>query len=747
MHMRPLLALAATAAAGVLLAGCQDETMHGPDAQEQYTRDFIKNFGVFDSRHDWNMATRATVTVATPTPTDVRIYADAEGRRYLFGTFLNVSGRTELGVDVPKGTDRLVVKAAGRTYTVSPGDVVEIGTPTSRIVAGDPLLEWSKTPHRMFTTMAVNEFMNLYPEGEPNLGNGTSSFYFVSDGKPHTFYPIYWNTDKHHALGIYYLDPQSPADIVMEDLYFTKTGDLTYGSGNINPEYRPRRYEAGDTHMYGCSQDRLADWQAIGVFPGLTPTPRIANASSTDHFSEWRDAEGRLLFPNGEAANIAYTPETAILKTANGYISRIKAHIGNWGYTLTETVTSAYNSTFECEAQGFQPANSGNGESYYAGTTYISATGITYTLPAGVVYGFYLKCGHDADRFYTPGTGADGTPVLTPLPPARQGYEFTVFSQGTRNQSWIDPWGKDQRQSDIRTKGWNYTSPTWWDSDRFTQLDNFSYAAWGKVEADGKTYAMFSFEDWEASNPSSRADLNDVMFIFESGQEPVHIMDEDDPEQEDPGTETPFLWIVGCEDLGDNDFDFNDVVFGFSDLVYDAATQQTTVKITALAAGGTLPIYLLYDGARIIPAGNTAGGEFHSWFDGGRYSSSTVINAGDYHSTGASVTVRVRNGWTLAYYEGGEHSNMGGFTVEVNNGNKWNTIEPPTLDGLNHGIGAAPQMICVPASWYWPTERTHISNPYPRFVEWCRDRNNDDWHTTRYTDNVVRHDFNGRSAR
>jgi len=34
------------------------------------------------------------------------------------------------------------------------------------------------------------------------------------------------------------------------------------------------------------------------------------------------------------------------------------------------------------------------------------------------------------------------------------------------------------------------------------------------------------------------------------------------------------------------------------------------------------------------------------------------------------------------------------------------------------GKGEAPQMICVPGNWAWPTERTSIVSAYSKFGEW-----------------------------
>lgn len=107
MRYRQLLSLALTASVGaaVILTGCSAEPIL-PSKSEEYSREFIKNFGVFDRTHDWNHATRTTVDITTTRPTDVKIIADYDGKRYIFGSYTNVDGQKTLDVDIPQGRYR-----------------------------------------------------------------------------------------------------------------------------------------------------------------------------------------------------------------------------------------------------------------------------------------------------------------------------------------------------------------------------------------------------------------------------------------------------------------------------------------------------------------------------------------------------------------------------------------------------------------------------------------------------------------
>lgn len=617
---------------GAVFTSCVDD-IPGPDAKELYTRDFVKSFGAFDPKQDWNIANQTVVHVTTSAKTDVKIYADLEGKRFLFGTYLNVLGSKELKVDVPKGVKTLYVKANGKTYTTSVGGSVNIASRAVASPGDDKILSWDDMGYNTFSARITNAFRDQFLEGEPNLGVGTSSFYFISDGEEHTFYPIFSQTDKVHALGIYYIPDQSnPDEIVMQDLYFTKTGDLT------------------------------------------------------------------------------------IYK--------------NDGTPYTDEEVSSMNEHMRLDEAG-----------------YSQARGIKYRIKEGVYYGFYLKCGYaDGWGGFGPANlyrDMDEDGVATPNSPYEQDHLFTLFSQATRNEVWEDKVSAKREQSyqsQIRTKGWS--SKDWWDPENFTDLDDFSYASWSEItlsiQGETKTYALFGFEDWPPCQDGTFCDLNDLVFIF------------DGPAPEAYDEDADFTWIIACEDLGLDDFDFNDVVFGISNRTTDMESGETTVKIHPLASGGTLEIYLMHDdgtGSKVIVPENTADGEFHSWFKG-NHTSSTVINAGGYSATGDPVTITVAKDnkeWTLAHNQVAEGGNMGGFSVKVKNKKgseiEWTTIEAPSADGLFHEIGEAPQMICLPATWYWPTEKTHILKPYPDFQKWCDDRSADYWYTNRKTSDVVRHSF------
>lgn len=194
--------------------------------------------------------------------------------------------------------------------------------------------------------------------------------------------------------------------------------------------------------------------------------------------------------------------------------------------------------------------------------------------------------------------------------------------------------------------------------------------------------------------------------------------------------DTPLAWIIAAEDLGHNDFDFNDVVFGV--INYKVSGYKGTVEIVPLAAGGTRPIHILYKRKEID------GGEFHSWFEG-THTSATPINVGGYSAKGISRTLEVGTDFTMSCVDG--ESNMGGFAIRVDKPGEQTstTINAPDF---NAGVLEAPQMICVPQTWQWPSEQTPITDAYRDFTAWCTDQTAaTDWYTRPEEGMTIGHDF------
>ena len=144
---------------------------------------------------------------------------------------------------------------------------------------------------------------------------------------------------------------------------------------------------------------------------------------------------------------------------------------------------------------------------------------------------------------------------------------------------------------------------------------------------------------------------------------------------------------VLCEDMGANDFDFNDVVF-------DATIMKTgEIKIKVLAHGGVLPIAVA--GVEVTLGQMT----------------NTGVNNADIQE----FTIDAVNGKP-------KYASIAAIPV---------TVLPDSEAGnsydLEANVGSAPQKICAPIGTRWPKEYTKISDAYSPFGNWVNNATPADW--------------------
>ena len=149
---------------------------------------------------------------------------------------------------------------------------------------------------------------------------------------------------------------------------------------------------------------------------------------------------------------------------------------------------------------------------------------------------------------------------------------------------------------------------------------------------------------------------------------------------------------VLCEDMGANDFDFNDVVF-------DATIMRTgEIKIKVLAHGGKLPIAI-----------------------GG-----VDVTLPQMTNTGlASAPIQE---FTIP---AGRYSNINDIPV---------TVDPYGSAGVGYDLtsvkGSAPQKVCVPVNTKWPVEYTRIDAAYTPFTSFVSTSSPAEWMCSYVSDKV-----------
>lgn len=170
-----------------------------------------------------------------------------------------------------------------------------------------------------------------------------------------------------------------------------------------------------------------------------------------------------------------------------------------------------------------------------------------------------------------------------------------------------------------------------------------------------------------------------------------------------PGSDPePISWIFACEDLGGSfDYDFNDVVW---EVKYAAGA--TTAKVKLLAAGGTLPFTLSYNGTTIT----TKGAE---------YASTAEVYISQEGSLGYHEFT-VPSTWSV---EDNKHL----FTVAVDvEGTGASTIISAYQKDATKS-DKSPQVLLLPGGWQWPAETQNIGDKYPSFKTWVAGNGDFDW--------------------
>jgi len=701
-----------------------------PSKSEEYSREFIKNFGVFDQAHDWNHATRTSVTVTTSTPTDIKVCANFNGKLYSFGEYKNVDGKQTLNVDVPKGTTDLIVRANGQNKAVKAGGEVVLGS-RSRITldsssegATGVTAELCTDESQWMVVPLLNAtmFRSKMPEGCYNADRDGVSVDFSFKFKEHDIIvrPLYWQTNQTSSFGFFYLDSDGkPVHIPIYDMERT---DGTY-SDDLVLCYAPTEVRTVKIEDYANNKDfveclnaygvnvieRKNDWDANPV--------KILDVNKSDNFLYPTAIDDRKV----TFACRKYLEDVRGLKNDRdadensryNYVYRWQT-TGTWVYanpTPIHPIPQAWHKDMEItytifnydmeKAKGF-----GNDIDMIKGLYEFAEVGYPALISKGIkvhfdnidrTYGAYIK-------------RSDGR------------YLYSVSSLNEKNR-WIPKPGAERTE---RTQDWqvkdNYVMK-YKPSDFMIEEGKKAYRAATWV---GEKYSWryMSFEDGVIGDTYNAGecdfDMQDFVFIID-GVDPDYDDPVDEIVEEDPTPEPEtWEWIIACEDLGTNDFDFNDVVFSVSGVEADVKTDTKTVTVKALASGGTLPVYIYYDGKMIVPDG-ADNGEFHSWFGDGSYSTTTVINASGLRADGRTATVTVPADFTMECclkVTEGESGNMGGFKVEVKHLDGSSIIEA-TNPNIDSEIGTAPQMICVPGTWLWPTENTHIRTVYEKFVDWC----------------------------
>lgn len=742
---------------GIALSSCTTEQIEIPQS-ELYAREFIKQFGVVDPNHDWNNATQGSVTVVTSSPSHVEVLADIKGKRYIFADYQNVKGSETIKFTIPKGVSDLIVNIDGRQFKTTVGGTVTTKK-SSRAIweKHDSKVEITRTDYRPLTDEGVTAFQNYLPENQDNLGKVTQNSSFVSNGE-FTIYPVYWQTNSYNTLGIYYIDGD---EMVLVPFYTNKITPVDGTKGNLlyikEDPLTPNMAEAKDNIP-------LKDENKPMIIPNdKLPdelNPLKYNNSGHDSFldftpEDWKTFKRRWLIERREKDVWSFVSNYEDYFDLS-YITEIPNY---WHHTnqlfLADILCEPADATHvKITNIAIGPFNNW----IYPGTSTNShpggevkgwkSRGIHVKIAEGTKFGMYIRVWH--------GYPAEDKPTIDNVDIVRLELDPTtklpIPDKYTRYYSEAK-YNPTVGGSNVFGATYMYNAPT-------------------------GNYRVLGFEDWG----EDVHDLNDMMFFITSiePEKIPHVEDEDNPEPE------KYEYLIAAEDLGGTcDWDFNDVVASVTtvsknytdDTAEDgtATYPYTEVTVTPLAAGGTLPVYLMYTGKVCTSKDDYESAnvqnymlvdEFHSWLTGREEAPTVPTNVGASASTkGKPVTFNVPDAdYTLGMHKKYESTdegknNMGGFwIIAINSKDTPFTLQTGTGDlilqtsipenkditkieapAADHNVNSiAPQMICVGNDWLWPREGKKIHDAYVGFNDWLNAPENGDWYGEgKYNESLV----------
>lgn len=538
-----------------------------------------------------------------------------------------------------------------------------------------------------------------------NLGMVTQDF--MLKGKTFTMYPLYWNTGRQNydVIGIYYYVPEGTKAEDGEDIR-----TITIAEGETRTIKLVPICKGNHSNELEKVKDVWAyvDLSNLDVKYKNALIRRFPNKYKLAEESDSQFQTGKLLILDDdtkeyiEVSDYNKSKETVIedlLSISDKFkiVDESDVYTDEWGNTINV-------GTFVVDilkSDGY--VTMGNAlEDFTGGITHFRSWGIKVTVPEDINFGFYIENSTDYGGVYDREVG-------------------TKFSETILNE---------------KVKF----------SDTGEEEQEVAYAAtYDGVDGEGEPCRYLCFEDWMNLK---NFDLNDVVFRV-VGIRDEDVIDEDKP-QEDTKKEEEVTTVISegllvCEDLGDFDFDFNDIVLKLQQkqtkkvTTVNGAIQSeeilsNTLDVTAMAAGGTLTSYIYYK------YDNTSEGkaisddnEIHQLLGG---SAPSIINAGSqFGSEGETITLEIGEDKDLeAWNENNYSADKGGYVTQVfEHGLIYALVEdqmPITniTSGKDYEKVGAPQMMLIPTDFLWPTEGTTISDVYDGFTDWVGNVNVTNWY-------------------
>ncbi len=219
MNKKTIFALL-LAAGGLVSCSVEDQVI---PASEQYAREFYKKFGEFDKNQDWSVVEQKSITVSCAAPTHVKVYEEQDGEYRLAADYKDVTNGQTITFEGMKGDDdNFLVSLDGMFISAKSGETVSAaketendGTRAMTRTSGSGSLykQFIEEVEAKNISVESTGLLNKLTDGEDNTQHAMFHIpeYFLNKSQSpyNTFYPVFWNSEKKHTVGVYYHDLQN----------------------------------------------------------------------------------------------------------------------------------------------------------------------------------------------------------------------------------------------------------------------------------------------------------------------------------------------------------------------------------------------------------------------------------------------------------------------------------------------------------------------------------------------------------
>lgn len=724
--------------------------------------------------HDYSMATSAGLKVTTSNGMQVKVTAVYEGKEYLFADLYVAPGTTELPVTIPKSVTEVIIKTPTGKYTAGVDDTVNLDIPAP----GSRGSSWNAgTIYDEYLRYYTDSYMNgpyLVFEPEDLLKD-----YFTANpiGRDNT---DYWR--KEDADGVI-----SYSEGFNKQVFWGETaigdGDIQKGHNHDMSYYIfPIWWRARD----GVKDYRFALCQSKSRPDRYNKNDPNGGKENYERSLAYNFTE--FWFENGldyDSATATFSPQYTTDNNPFPFL----------GYRDTK-ISAAERDVYDPMTNGgFTFNNTGSFEQAFP----LDCQGSVITQGLKITFNNLRE--HISD-----GQSTDIQDFANHVF-GKNSASLCIFSEGGTNKSISTPnlasfyWSKAYTEESedkyfdetldnlffatVSTKRTMVPEKTFMIRDNTLDINKTintegDYAhlygdQFQAVKRSGSFIIGFNSAPKGKASTATR-DYADVLLLVV----PVNDDETDFGYIYDEPVE-PLIWTVAAEDLGStDDWDFNDIVIQFTQVLtnlnavnknsiatnvdgpQDAATINT-ITVKPMAAGGIMPLYVIYHSSASPFASSFAssgdikystanddisglttftdrqyavGKEIHEWLGG---SVSQMINTGAKRQNMNVEEVRfcIPANSSITFKNGSNRPNDGygvcGFIVVVDKDNEISldnssmfreidldyTRGTYLLTAPNAEEGkVAPQIMAIAGDWEWPRERITISDAYPDFTNW-----------------------------